>query len=474
MNFEVSEILVNNVPIKGVKILGNKLENGQRNATHTIILLDVSGSMEEDKKLTNVKKSLNFLIKFLQPNDRLTLITFNSMSQIQIQNMNVTPEYLATFQYTIDSILAYGGTNLSSGLLNVKSVLERCACTLENQNISKTGLIILTDGHANEGLSRSEDILRIIESVKVSLPSLTITTIGYNEDHNAELLKSIAVNGGGSYNIVNTNDQVATVFGEILGGLMTTVIQNCYVQFDSSWKNLNMYTSTENNGQTILNIGDINAESETILLFSNTNNSNLTVKVTGVKTKDFTTITQELNFNQISENKQPYHMTYIRIIVSNILQNLRTLTKEYIIETLKQIKEYLEQPQNVLNPLTSYLKEEINSIENQLETPSSINTTQNLQQSVCMAFGRGTSCSRNTQHVYQTPPRMRPTARRAIRFEDIDIENSLSSAMNNMIVHNSHLATPFANSAQREVSQYAVNYTQATDIMDTSDPDVES
>jgi Mg-chelatase subunit ChlD len=471
MNFEVSEILVNNVPIKGVKILGNKLEQGQRNATHTIILLDVSGSMEEDKKLTNVKKSLNFLIKFLQPNDRLTLITFNSMSQIQIQNINVTPEYLSTFQHVIDTIQAYGGTNLSSGLLNVKSVLERCNASSENSNISKTGLVILTDGHANEGLTSSNDILRIVESIKTTLPSLTITTIGYNEDHNAELLKSIAVNGGGSYNIVNTNDQVATVFGEILGGLMTTVVQNCYVKYDSSWKNLNMYTRSENNGQTILNIGDINAESETIILFTNTNNCNLTVKVTGVTTKDFTTITQELNFNQISENKQPYHMTYIRLVIANILQNLKTLSKEYIKETLNPMKEYLEQPMNILHPLTSYLKQEISSIENQLETPSCVNTTQNLQQSICMAFGRGTSCARNVQPVFRTPPRTPATARRAIRFENVDVDNMLNNAMNNMNV--SLLATPFANSAQREVSQYAVNYTQATDITESSDPDVE-
>lgn len=468
MNFEVSDIQVNNVYIKGVKILGDKTEQGERNSTHTIILLDVSGSMDESDKLKNVKKSLNFLIKFLQSTDRLTLITFNSMSQIVIQNMNVTPEYLTTFQYTIDTIRAYGGTNLSSGLLNVKSVLERCA--VENQNISKTGLIILTDGHANEGLSRSDDILRIVESIKLSLPSLTITTIGYNEDHNAELLKSIAVNGGGSYNIVNNNDQVATVFGEILGGLMTTVVQNCYVKFDSTWKSLNMYTSTESNGETILNIGDINAESETILLFTNTNNSNVTV--TGVRTKDFTTITQELLFNAstVSQNKQPYHITYIRLVVANILQNLKTLTKDYVRDILKPIKEYLEQPINILHPLTSYLKQEITSIENQLETPSCINTTQNLQQSICMAFGRGTSCARNIEPVYQTPPRAR--ARRAIRFEDIDVDNTLNTAMNNMNVN--ILATPFANRAQREVSQYAVNYTQdVADTMDTTDPDVE-
>jgi len=436
MNCEVSEIQVNNKAIKGIKIIGDKIT--QRNATHTIILLDVSGSMDENNKLINVKKSLNFLIKFLQSDDHLSLLTFNSMSQIIIENMNVTSDYIATFQHVINMLKADGGTNLSSGLLNVKSILQR-----NTSNNIKTGLIILTDGHINEGLKHSDDILRIIESIKVTLPSISITTIGYDENHNAELLKSIAVNGGGSYNIVNNNEEVATVFGEILGGLVTTVVQNCYIKYDSTWKTLNMYPKSEEGDKTIMKIGDINAESETILLFELPSTTIGNLEIGGVNTKDFSTITHNLDYTILNQNTQPYYIAYIRFEIANILQNLRSLSKETVDNRLKSIKEYLNISINILHPLTSYLKREIISIEEQLECPISMNATQNLQQSMCLAFGRGASSQRKVRR----PPITRGGIARHINFEELE---------NNMNI----MATPFANAAQREISQNAVNFTQ--------------
>ena len=133
MNYEVSDVSVNNKTIKGIKLIGSDIDI--RNPTHTIVLLDTSGSMECEGKLINVKKSLYFLLRFLQKTDRLSLVTFSSSSHIIIENMNVTSEYLETFRFTIDTLSAAGGTNLSAGLLNVKSIIERT-----DDNNCKTGL----------------------------------------------------------------------------------------------------------------------------------------------------------------------------------------------------------------------------------------------------------------------------------------------------------------------------------------------
>ena len=433
MEFEASQITIANKPIKGIKIIGNKVT--QRNAMHTIVLLDVSGSMNDNRKLENVKKSLGFLLKFLQSNDKLTLVTFNYLSEVHIQNMNITQEYLQTFQHIIQTLRAEGGTNLSAGLLNVKRILDVCAS--ENASISKTGLIILTDGHTNEGVTSMNDLLRIVESIKSTQPSISITTIGYDDDHNAELLKSIAVNGGGSYNIVNNIEQVATVFGDILGGLVTTVVQNCYAKFNSSWRTLNIYPSEIKDNSTILKIGDINAESETILLFENTDNS--VVEIGGITTTDFTTITTTINFVNLTSNLQSYYIAYIRFDLANILQNIKTLSKDEITNRLTPIKQYLNTQQH---PLVSYLKQQITEIETQIINPQEINQniSQNIQASMCLAFGRGTSAF----------------PRRVARRLNFVNENDLVDAMNNVNI----METPFANATQRLVSQSAVNYTQ--------------
>jgi Mg-chelatase subunit ChlD len=425
MNTEVSEISVNNKLLKGLKIIGNPI--AQRNATHTIVLLDTSGSMNDQSKLNNVKKSLSFLLKFLQKSDYLSLVTFNYGSQIIINNIKVSSEYLETFRYAIDTLDAEGGTNLSSGLLNVKSIVERA----DQTQVSKTGLIILTDGQVNEGIIRSEELMRIIHSIKEVNPNITITTIGYGEDHNAALLNNIATNSGGSYNVVNTIEEVGTVFGDILGGLMTTVAQNVQVTYPSSWNCINIYLKSSSNNTSSLYIGDVCAESETILLFENTDNEHVTL--TGVLTNDYSSINNTISWStNLSQSKDSYHMAYIRNTIAYILKNLRNMEETTISTNLNPIKEYLNQPLIQYHPLTNLLKSEIENIENQIRTPSQVNTTMNLQTSAFLALGRGTSSPRRL-------PRRRA---------DSNDENMMLNAMNSISI-----STPFSNRIQRELTQ---------------------
>lgn len=431
MNFELNEITVHSKPVKCLKIIGKPIQS--RNPTHTIVLLDTSGSMDEGSKLTNVKKSLTFLLKFLHKTDYLSLVNFSDTSQILIENINVTNEYMEAFRYTIDTLRAQGGTNLSAGLLNVKGILER------NVSNIKTGLIILTDGHANEGLTRSEDLLRVIQSIKLLNPSISITTIGYNDDHNANLLKEIAVNGNGSYSIVNNIEQVATVFGDILGGLITTVAQNVTVTYPSSWNNLNIYKKSVNDTKTILNIGDVCGESETILLFKDTDNSSVTIYGVNTDTLESTHNTITWNQSEYNSYKDPYMMAYIRNSLAYILSNMKTINKEETKNNLNEMKLFLSGPLIQFNPLTRMLKEEITSIENQLND-ACIDNTHNLQASMMLGFGRGMTSAR-------------PTLRR--RPSIVNSIDTVTDALNNV-----NMRTPFANRVQREITQQMYSMTE--------------
>ena len=439
MNTEVCQILIDNALLKGVKIIGNPIE--QRNNTHTIVLLDTSGSMSDDNKLENVKKSLNYLLKFLQNTDYLSLVTFNYGSEIIINNTKVTSDYLETFKYAIDTLDAEGGTNLSSGLLNIKNIIERADTT----QVSKTGLIILTDGQVNEGVTKSEELLRIIHTIKEVNPNISITTIGYGEDHNASLLNTIATNGGGSYNVVKNIEEVATVFGDILGGLMTTVAQNVSIKYPSTWNCINMYSKVQRNDYIELYIGDIHAESETILLFENTTNSN--IHITGALTHDYSMMQKEINWTtNIAQHSEPYYMAYIRNTIAYILKNLKTLDVGIIQTKLEPIKEYLNQPMIQFHPLTRLLKSEITNIENQIIRPNALDTTLNLQTSAFLGLGRGASA-----------PRRRPL-RRQMSINEMD--TSLDDIINTV-----NISTPFSNRVQRELTQQIMSMT-ATDPTD--------
>jgi hypothetical protein len=61
------------------------------------------------------------------------------------------------------------------------------------------------------------------------MPRLNVFTFGYGADHSAEALTGIAEAGRGVYYFLETTEQVATAFGDCLGGLVSVVAQNVQV-----------------------------------------------------------------------------------------------------------------------------------------------------------------------------------------------------------------------------------------------------
>ena len=97
-------------------------------------------------------------------------------------------------------------------------------------------------------------------------PDLTITTAGYGEGHNAILLQDIATVGNGSYNIVNNLEQVATVFGDVLGGLRTCLVQQARILVPVATVQLTKFAERVLGDQKEIVMGDIIAGSETTVV----------------------------------------------------------------------------------------------------------------------------------------------------------------------------------------------------------------
>ena len=428
MNIEHIEFSADgNNQLKGIKLVGVNMNS--RNPTHTIILLDTSGSMNDNSKLENVKRSLNFLLRFFQSTDKLSLVTFNQTSTVVINNKNASIENLQIFEHTIDRINAGGGTNLSAGLLNVNQILQTSDRTMKN------GVIILTDGQVNEGVTQPTELIRIIQTMKTVDPNISINTIGYGEDHNYELLRNIAVDGSGSYNIVNSIEEVGTVFGDVLGGLISCAAQNISVKYPIGWNTLNQYKNTQvDTNYRLMNVGDIYAESEIIILFENSTNDSVTIQATA--TSDFRTVQTSVNWN-FSPNSvsfEPYIIAYIRLKLAKCLTLLSNRNEFPSIQTiLTNLSNVMQNPLIQNNSFLPYLRNEHDSILNQINSNViDFNQSQNIQHSAFLGLARGTSSTR-------------PQVRRQINYDDD----------NDMIigVANVNITTPFANTTQRHITQ---------------------
>lgn len=223
-----------------------------RTPVHFCVVLDNSGSMDSDSKMKNVKKSLGHIVDILGSLDKVSIIAFSDVVEMVVERATVNGVHHKTaICNRIDRIYSDGGTNLSAGILGARGCLQ-------NGANEKQGILLLTDGHANQGVTDEAGILRIIGSIIEEFPGTSISCVGYGLDHNAEMLRKIASVGGGSYNIVQNAEDVATVFGDILGGLSSCAFQQVEVTLPPGLEQVTKYGSriVDGGGSRVL-IGDL-------------------------------------------------------------------------------------------------------------------------------------------------------------------------------------------------------------------------
>lgn len=141
-----------------------------RIASHFILLVDISESMLQDSKLENVKKCASLILQFLTPEDHLSVITFGDNVQVVLKRAAVDASAKEGIQATISALRTDGCTNLSAGLASVSEVMQG--------ETMKTGLLILTDGHANRGVSTPQHLRSMTNTLKTNFENLSIHVVG--------------------------------------------------------------------------------------------------------------------------------------------------------------------------------------------------------------------------------------------------------------------------------------------------------
>lgn len=278
MNFEATYIeSARDLQKAGLILKGEARQTNQ--PVHMILLCDTSGSMEQENKLESVKRSINLLLSLLSSNDRLSLVTFSDNSKIVLSQARPTVDDRHAIEYRVEGLKPDGSTNLSAALLEVRSLVE------PSSSGRKQGVIVLTDGHANVGVVKEEGILEIVKRIQTEAPGLSITTVAYGVDHNTELLTNLAKTGGGGYNVVKNLEDVATVFGDILGGLVSVSVQGVTVQLPpGASANTSYRCEKDAAGMLTIYVGDIYADSEIIILFQS--KGPLRIQATNMTTLD--------------------------------------------------------------------------------------------------------------------------------------------------------------------------------------------
>jgi len=90
-----------------------------------------------------------------------------------------------------------------------------------------TSVLLFTDGMANLGLTKPDQIKKAVRGVLSQISSVcSIFTFGYGSEPDPQYLRDIADEANGMYYHINTPEAIPLAFSDCLGGLLSVVAQN--------------------------------------------------------------------------------------------------------------------------------------------------------------------------------------------------------------------------------------------------------
>ena len=235
-------------PIRAVKITGVSASAAVARSYHLGLLIDVSGSME-GPRIDAVKVALKLLIEALPEGYILTLISYESAAKVVAQATRIDASTRPTLLAAADTLHADGGTNLEAALVALRDAVAG--------STPIDAAFVLTDGHINQGLTAAVGLTRLLTA---AVPAGTpVYTLGFGADHNARMLRDMALRTRGSYTYADAAELIPATIADILSGLATEVGRRSRLVIPDGWKCLEI---TAEEGATEFNVGALVADKD--------------------------------------------------------------------------------------------------------------------------------------------------------------------------------------------------------------------
>ncbi len=207
-----------------VALKGQAVEHSQRPACNLVFLLDVSGSMLDEKKLPLVKSGLQLLTAELRKDDRVAVVVYAGASGLVLDSTPARER--AKILAAIDSLSAGGSTNGGQGIELAYRVAK------EHQVAGGINRVILcTDGDFNVGTTSDSALLELIQEQARSDVFLTVLGFGSGNIQDAKM-ELLADKGNGNYAYVDSLLEARKVLVEQVGGTLVTIAKDVKVQLD--------------------------------------------------------------------------------------------------------------------------------------------------------------------------------------------------------------------------------------------------
>lgn len=197
------QISENGQPMQPVDVRGGGAGGeGQAGPLTTMLVIDISGSMEKNNKFAAAKEAAKTYVSQMRAGDQAGLITFDS----QVHHVQPVTTDVALLTEKIDLLRTGSDTAMYNALIEAEQELEGVS--------GRKAIIVLTDGLDNQSQKTVDDVITAIG------PSgLTISTIGFGDASTASqagldesALRGLAEKSGGLYSYAADSASLSALY----------------------------------------------------------------------------------------------------------------------------------------------------------------------------------------------------------------------------------------------------------------------
>lgn len=210
--------------IARVALKAREIDPSRRPASNLVMLIDVSGSMNEQSKLPLLKAATKLLVDHLGENDRVSIVVYAGASGLALPPTR--GDRREVIHQAIERLSPGGSTNGAAGI--------QLAYQLASDNFIRGGtnrVLLMTDGDFNVGVTSQGDLVRLIESKAKTGVFLSVLGFGMGNLKDSTM-ESLADKGNGNYAYVDTIREARKVLVEQMGSTLQTVAKDVKLQLE--------------------------------------------------------------------------------------------------------------------------------------------------------------------------------------------------------------------------------------------------
>ncbi|MBN2413099.1 von Willebrand factor type A domain-containing protein [candidate division KSB1 bacterium] len=207
-----------------IGLQGKKLSKADQKPSNLVFLIDVSGSMNDPKKLPLLQKSFNLMVDQLKAEDHVALVVYAGNAGLVLPSTPGSEKEV--IKDAINRLSAGGSTAGGAGI--------QLAYKIAKQNLIPGGnnrVILATDGDFNIGISSTAELTRFIEEKRDDGIFLTVLGFGMG-NYKDYRLQELADRGNGNHAYIDNILEAKKVLVNDLTATLFTIAKDVKIQVE--------------------------------------------------------------------------------------------------------------------------------------------------------------------------------------------------------------------------------------------------